>query len=94
MKIDAAQPDAMNAIRPWALRPPLDMPGQTCGTFGPQQLEDCSLVDCSNHLIPSLAGGDEPFRAGRPSERLRLLWISRNSLSPDKSGHFSILRAR
>ena len=43
MKIDAAQPDAMNAIRPWALRPPLDRPGQTCGTVGPQQLEDCSL---------------------------------------------------
>ena len=33
------------------------------------------LVDGSNHLIPSLAGGDEPFRAGRPSERLRLLLV-------------------
>ena len=33
------------------------------------------LVDGLNLLIPSLAGGDELFRAGRPSERLRLVLV-------------------
>ena len=33
------------------------------------------LVDSLNLLIPSLAGGDEPFRVGRPSERLRLVLV-------------------
>ena len=31
------------------------------------------LVACPNHLEPSLSGGDQPVRAGRPFERLRLL---------------------
>ena len=32
-------------------------------------------MDSLNLLIPSLVGGDEPFRAGRPFERLRLLLV-------------------
>ena len=43
MKIDDAPPDAMNAIRLWALRSALDRPGQTYGIVGPQQMKDCSL---------------------------------------------------
>ena len=43
MKIDDAPPDAINAIRPWALRSALDMPGQTYGIVGPQQMKDRSL---------------------------------------------------
>jgi len=39
---------------------------------------DCAgeLVTCSNHLEPSLAGGDQPLWAGRPFERLRLLFVN------------------
>ena len=33
------------------------------------------LVVCSNHLILSLARGDEPFRADRPFERFCLLLV-------------------
>ena len=33
------------------------------------------LVACPNHLKPSLAGGDQPVRADRPFERLRLLLV-------------------
>ena len=35
----------------------------------------CLLVACPNHLEPSLSGGDQPVRAGRPFERLRLLLV-------------------
>ena len=39
------------------------------------------LVACPNHLEPSLSGGDQPVRAGRPFERLRLLPVmQRNEL--------------
>ena len=33
------------------------------------------LVACSSYLKPSLTGGDEPVRAGRSFERLRLFLV-------------------
>ena len=33
------------------------------------------LVACSSYLKPSLTGGDEPIRTGRPFERLRLFLV-------------------
>ena len=47
---------------------------------------DCvgELVTCSNHLEPSLADGDQPLWAGRPFERLRLLFVNAKVKFPKK----------
>ena len=37
--------------------------------------DSVGLVDCSSYLKPSLTGGDEPIRSGRPFERLRLFLV-------------------
>ena len=42
------------------------------------------LVVCSSHLIPSLASGNQPLRAGRPIERLRLLLVVQRDEVPDR----------
>ena len=38
-----SQPPAQKHETHRASRPALDMPGQTCGLIGPQQMKDCSL---------------------------------------------------
>ena len=98
MKIDAAQPDAMNAIRPRALRPPLDMPGQTCGTVGSQQPEDCSLSnirppngrrhsrpDASHALRNGIASGPNRGCLRTPS-RFRGAKVCRRRSTPAQLG--------
>ena len=39
---------------------------------------------CPNHLEPSLSGGDQPVRAGRPFERLRLLPVVKRDEALDR----------